>query len=89
MPTYVYRCGRGHETEKFESMTAPPEQQCPMCGPVEHEDWCESCQSVGIDPEVPASGPCTCPDRMHRQIGPGAGFSFKGGAPTRKFHRRG
>lgn len=81
MPTYIYRCANGHEVEKFEPMTASPVQKCPECPaePVCHcYDECENC------------GQCTCPDyTMTRQIGAGAGFTFKGGAPTRKFHRRG
>lgn len=88
MPTYVYRCGRGHETEKFEPMSAPVEQKCPTCGPVEHEDWCESCRMFVTEQDEALQGQCTCPDRMHRQIGAGAGFTFKGGAPTIKFHTR-
>ncbi len=32
MPTYEYRCPHGHEFEKFQRMTDPPEGQCPECG---------------------------------------------------------
>ena len=32
MPTYEYRCPEGHEFEKFQRMTDPPEAECPDCG---------------------------------------------------------
>jgi putative FmdB family regulatory protein len=32
MPTYEYRCPRGHEFEKFQRMSEPPAAQCPACG---------------------------------------------------------
>ena len=32
MPTYEYRCPEGHEFEKFQRMTDPPEAECPECG---------------------------------------------------------
>ena len=37
MPIYEYRCPKGHTFERFQSMTAPPPEQCDVCGasPVE------------------------------------------------------
>jgi putative FmdB family regulatory protein len=37
MPIYEYRCPNGHTFERFQSMTAPPPEQCDVCGasPVE------------------------------------------------------
>jgi putative FmdB family regulatory protein len=32
MPTYVYRCPRGHEFERFQRITDPPQAHCPTCG---------------------------------------------------------
>lgn len=32
MPTYEYRCPEGHEFEKFQRMSDPPEAACPECG---------------------------------------------------------
>ncbi len=32
MPTYEYRCPNGHEFEKFQRISAPPEAECPECG---------------------------------------------------------
>ena len=32
MPTYEYRCPEGHEFEKFQRMSDPPEAECPECG---------------------------------------------------------
>jgi putative FmdB family regulatory protein len=32
MPTYAYRCSRGHEFEEFQKMTDPPGATCPVCG---------------------------------------------------------
>lgn len=32
MPTYEYRCPKGHEFEKFQRMSDPPEAECPTCG---------------------------------------------------------
>lgn len=32
MPTYEYRCPRGHEFEKFQRMADPPVSECPECG---------------------------------------------------------
>lgn len=32
MPTYEYRCSRGHQYERFETFDAPAEQTCPTCG---------------------------------------------------------
>ena len=32
LPTYEYRCPEGHEFEKFQRMTDPPEAECPECG---------------------------------------------------------
>lgn len=32
MPTYDYRCPRGHEFELFQRMSDPPEAECPECG---------------------------------------------------------
>jgi len=32
MPTYDYRCPRGHEFEEFQSITAEPVAKCPECG---------------------------------------------------------
>jgi putative FmdB family regulatory protein len=32
MPTYEYRCPKGHEFEKFQRMSEPPVAQCPACG---------------------------------------------------------
>ena len=32
MPTYEYRCPKGHEFEKFQRMSDAPEAQCPECG---------------------------------------------------------
>lgn len=87
MPSYIYKCENGHVTEKFESITAPTSQPCPECPKFLPKDWCESCKDTN-DCNCHA-GPCTCPDyTMRRQIGAGSGFTFKGGAPTRKFHTR-
>ncbi|MGH3009577.1 MAG: FmdB family zinc ribbon protein [Gaiellaceae bacterium] len=37
MPIYEYRCPKGHHFERFQSMTAPPPENCDVCGatPVE------------------------------------------------------
>lgn len=32
MPTYEYRCPEGHEFEKFQRMSDPPQADCPECG---------------------------------------------------------
>lgn len=32
MPTYEYVCPEGHEFEKFQKMSDPPEARCPECG---------------------------------------------------------
>ena len=32
MPTYEYRCPKGHEFEKFQRMSEPPVADCPECG---------------------------------------------------------
>ncbi|HWV58272.1 MAG TPA: zinc ribbon domain-containing protein [Longimicrobiales bacterium] len=32
MPTYEYRCPKGHEFEQFQRMSDPPEALCPQCG---------------------------------------------------------
>jgi putative FmdB family regulatory protein len=32
LPTYEYRCPEGHEFEKFQRMSDPPEADCPECG---------------------------------------------------------
>lgn len=32
MPTYEYRCPKGHEFEKFQRMSEPPVAECPECG---------------------------------------------------------
>lgn len=32
MPTYEYRCPKGHEFEKFQRMSEPPVAECPTCG---------------------------------------------------------
>lgn len=32
MPTYDYRCPKGHEFELFQRMSDPPEAECPECG---------------------------------------------------------
>lgn len=32
MPTYEYRCPKGHEFEKFQRMSDPPVAACPECG---------------------------------------------------------
>ncbi|MEJ2216541.1 MAG: zinc ribbon domain-containing protein [Gemmatimonadota bacterium] len=32
MPTYEYRCPKGHEFELFQRMSDPPEVECPECG---------------------------------------------------------
>lgn len=32
MPTYEYRCPKGHEFEKFQKMSDPPVAGCPECG---------------------------------------------------------
>lgn len=32
MPTYAYRCPAGHEFERFQKMTDPPDADCPTCG---------------------------------------------------------
>lgn len=80
MPTYVYACPNGHVTEKFEPMSASAEQPCPECPQPPFEDH-----------ENEDEPYCLCkPTMMTRQFAPGVGgFSFKGGPPTRRFHRRG
>jgi putative FmdB family regulatory protein len=37
VPIYEYRCPNGHTFERFQSMTAPPPNECDVCGasPVE------------------------------------------------------
>jgi putative FmdB family regulatory protein len=37
VPIYEYRCPNGHHFERFQSMTAPPPEECDVCGasPVE------------------------------------------------------
>jgi putative FmdB family regulatory protein len=37
MPTYEYRCPKGHTFERFQSMSAAPPEKCDVCGaaPVE------------------------------------------------------
>lgn len=32
MPTYEYRCPKGHEFEEFQRMSDPPVAACPECG---------------------------------------------------------
>lgn len=32
LPTYGYRCSKGHEYERAEGFDAPTEQTCPTCG---------------------------------------------------------
>ncbi len=32
MPTYEYRCPKGHEFETFQRMSDPPVATCPECG---------------------------------------------------------
>jgi putative FmdB family regulatory protein len=32
MPTYVYRCPKGHEFELFQKMSDEPGAACPTCG---------------------------------------------------------
>lgn len=32
MPTYEYRCPKGHEFEEFQRMSDPPVATCPKCG---------------------------------------------------------
>jgi len=32
MPTYEYRCEKGHKFEEFQSILADPIQVCPICG---------------------------------------------------------
>jgi putative FmdB family regulatory protein len=32
MPTYEYRCAKGHTFERFQKMSDPPEATCPECG---------------------------------------------------------
>jgi putative FmdB family regulatory protein len=32
MPTYEYRCSRGHTFELFQKMSDPPAAECPECG---------------------------------------------------------
>jgi putative FmdB family regulatory protein len=32
MPTYEYRCPKGHEFETFQRMSDPPVANCPTCG---------------------------------------------------------
>lgn len=32
MPTYEYRCSRGHEFELFQRMSDEPRADCPTCG---------------------------------------------------------
>lgn len=32
MPTYEYRCPKGHEFERFQSMSEKPVAECPECG---------------------------------------------------------
>ena len=32
MPTYEYKCSKGHEYERAEGFDAPTEQRCPKCG---------------------------------------------------------
>jgi putative FmdB family regulatory protein len=34
MPTYEYRCPRGHEFEKFQKMSDSARVKCPQCGKV-------------------------------------------------------
>lgn len=32
MPTYEYRCPKGHEFEEFQRISAEPVATCPVCG---------------------------------------------------------
>lgn len=32
MPTYEYRCPKGHEFERFQKMSDDPVAECPECG---------------------------------------------------------
>jgi putative FmdB family regulatory protein len=32
VPTYEYRCPKGHEFEKFQKMSQSPRTRCPTCG---------------------------------------------------------
>jgi putative FmdB family regulatory protein len=32
MPTYEYRCPKGHEFERFQRMSDDPTSECPECG---------------------------------------------------------
>lgn len=50
----------------------------PMSAPTERE--CPACNGIGTPPVFPRV-------QMKRVIGPGGGVLWKGGAPTRKFHR--
>jgi len=32
MPIYLYRCSKGHETERIEPFSDPEPIKCPVCG---------------------------------------------------------
>ena len=83
MPNYQYRCENGHEMERIEDIGLDTRPECHECKP--RAVTCD-------DPDVPDGCQCAVlhlePVRMSRVFGK-TSFSFKGGAPTRKFHRRG
>ncbi len=37
MPTYEYRCPKGHDFELFQKMSDEPRARCPECGAGERE----------------------------------------------------
>jgi len=70
VPTYDYKCERGHYFEWYQPMNEAPLAKCIMST---------------TSGQVPADGEDACEAPVVRAIGPGAGVIWKGGPPTRRF----
>ena len=73
MPNYAYRCDEGHNFEELQTIHEEPLVTCPV--------------STRHEGESHREGQC-CGAAVRRVIS-SVSFSFKGGAPTRKFYERG
>jgi putative FmdB family regulatory protein len=89
MPTYQYRCENGHEFTELQTIREEPTTRCKVRRRVVIKEAVEFADPPDcfdtVEYRIDGDGaPCDAP--CHRVIC-APNFSFKGGAPTKKFHK--
>lgn len=74
MPSYEYQCPVHGTFEEFQSITAPPLEECPQCTKEGRQQWeCKTCHALVFTPkdvEPSACAACAGSFELPKQVKP-------------------